>query len=447
MKKLIAMLLALAMIFCLVACSSSSDTAADASQTQTTQETKTEDSSTSNETESSSSDAVDTVKIGVFAAVSGVNSESGRQATLAAETAEWYINEVLGGISSLGGAKVETVMIDSTSDPSTASLPLEQALSNGGIVGIAGSAQSAIALTMLPILQKYQVPAVTASATNVTITEQGCEFIFQPAPKSNTFGDTKYEFLKYYADLKGIELSDLKFGIIYENSAWGSDTANSNRALVENYGLNLVYDENYEAGALTDATALVTKMKNAGVDILFPGCYANDAKLIMTACAAMDYMPIIFADGSAFTWPSLLNDLGDMVNGIISADGFVNDMVGAREFDEWQIINEHYEEVNGEFVPGQGGPTIMSYMMIYQALEQAGVADSVAVRDQLRTFNKDNCKWLSVFYGDVGYDETGADMGARPIMLQWQNRKPTCVYPEDAAASTVIDPLTLEPLK
>lgn len=447
MKKLIAMLLALAMIFCLVACSSSSDTAADASQTQTTQETKTEDSSTSNETESSSSDAVDTVKIGVFAAVSGVNSESGRQATLAAETAEWYINEVLGGISSLGGAKVETVMIDSTSDPSTASLPLEQALSNGGIVGIAGSAQSAIALTMLPILQKYQVPAVTASATNVTITEQGCEFIFQPAPKSNTFGDTKYEFLKYYADLKGIELGDLKFGIIYENSAWGSDTANSNRALVENYGLNLVYDENYEAGALTDATALVTKMKNAGVDILFPGCYANDAKLIMTACAAMDYMPIIFADGSAFTWPSLLNDLGDMVNGIISADGFVNDMVGAREFDEWQIINEHYEEVNGEFVPGQGGPTIMSYMMIYQALEQAGVADPVAVRDQLRTFNKDNCKWLSVFYGDVGYDETGADMGARPIMLQWQNRKPTCVYPEDAAASTVIDPLTLEPLK
>ena len=125
MKKLIAMLLALAMIFCLVACSSSSDKTADASQTQTTQETKTEDSSTSNETESSSSDAVDTVKIGVFAAVSGVNSESGRQATLAAETAEWYINEVLGGISSLGGAKVETVMIDSTSDPSTASLPLE----------------------------------------------------------------------------------------------------------------------------------------------------------------------------------------------------------------------------------------------------------------------------------------------------------------------------------
>ena len=81
-----------------------------------------------------------------------------------------------------------------------------------------------------------------------------------------------------------------------------------------------------------------------------------------------------------------------MVNGIISADGFVNDMVGAREFDEWQIINEHYEEVNGEFVPGQGGPTIMSIMMIYQAIEETGSTDPVVIRDQLRTYNKDNCK-------------------------------------------------------
>lgn len=448
MKKLIALLLALTMVLGLVACAGDTTTTDTTDTGSTTTDDSSSDTTTTDEGGSdTTASSDDPVQIGVFAAVTGVNSESGRQATLAAETAEWYINEQLGGIQSLGGRKVEMRIIDSTSDPSTSALPLEQALSEGGIVGIAGSAQSAIALTMLPILQRYQVPAVTASATNVTITEQGCEFIFQPAPKSDTFSDTKYEFLQHYAELQGLNLEDLKFGIIYENSAWGSDTANSNRSLVDTYGLNLVYDENYEAGSLTDATALVTRMKNAGVDILFPGCYANDAKLIMTACASMDYMPVIFADGSAFTWPSLLNDLGDMVNGIISADGFVNDMAGARNFDEWQIINEHYEEVNGEFVPGQGGPTIMSIMMIYQAIEETGSTDPVVIRDQLRTYNKDNCPWLAVFYGDVGFDETGANMGARPIMLQWQNNKPTCIYPADAAASTVIDPLTLEPLE
>jgi hypothetical protein len=143
--------------------------------------------------------------------------------------------------------------------------------------------------------------------------------------------------------------------------------------------------------------------------------------------------------------------MGSDVNGIVSADGFVNDMIGAREFDEWQVINEHYEEVNGEFIPGQGGPTIQSAMMIYQAIEETGSTDPVVIRDKIRTFNKENCPWLNVFTSgrdgkDVGFDETGANMGAQAIMLQWQNEKPTCVYPPEAAASKVIDPLTLEPL-
>jgi len=441
MKKFFALFLALIMALSLVACGGG----------KTEEPAKTDEPKTEEPAKTDEPAAPETVKIGFFGAVTGVNSESGRQCTLAAEAVEWYINEVKGGFSALDGAKVECVVIDSTSDAATASLPLEQALSEGGYVGIAGSAQSAIALTMLPILQKYQVPAITASATNITITEQGCEFIFQPAPKSDSFSATKFAFLEYYADLKGLNLEDLKFGIIYENSAWGSDTAKSNRALVDSFGLNLVYDENYEAGSLTDATALVTKMKNAGVEFLFPGCYANDAKLIMTAAKAMGYSPIIFADGSAFTWPSLLKDMGSDVNGIVSADGFVNDMVGAREFDEWQVINEHYEEVNGEFIPGQGGPTIQSAMMIYQAIEETGSTDPVVIRDKIRTFNKENCPWLAVFTSgrdgkDVGFDETGANMGAQAIMLQWQNEKPTCVYPPEAAASKVIDPLTLEPL-
>ncbi len=450
MKKLLAILLSLTMVFALFGCggsAASSEAPKEEEKKEEAAPAESKEEAKEETKEEAAAENPDTVTIGVFGAVTGVNSESGRQATLAAETAQWYINEVLGGVKALGGAKVECKVIDSTPDPSTATLPLEQALSEGGIVGIAGSAQSAIALTMLPIQQKYQVPAITASATNITITEQGCEFIFQPAPKSNKFAATKFEFLDYYAKLKGIDLSELKFGIIFENSAWGSDTASSNRALCEQGNLNLVYDENYEAGALTDATSLVTKMKNAGVDILFPGCYANDAKLIMTACAAMDYMPIIFADGSAFTWPSLIADLGDMVNGIISADGFVNDTVGARENPEWVKINEHYEEVNGEFIPGQGGPTIASIMMIYQALEETGSTDPTVIRDHIRTYNGDNCPWFKIFYGDVAFDETGADMGAVAIMLQWQNGKPTCVYPPGAAAADVVDPLTLEPIK
>ena len=454
MRKFIAVALSVMLAGSLVACggggaASTAESSAAASSAASSAEEKSEAPASSAAETSSAAEATestDKVVIGVFGAVTGVNSESGRQAIMAAEAGQWYINEVLGGIESLGGAQVECRVIDSTSDASTASLPFEQALSQGDICAVAGSCQSAIALTQLPILQKYQIPAVLGSAANGTITEQGCEFVFQIAPIMSAFAKIKLEFLEYYAELKGINIEDLKFGIVYENSAWGTDGAESSRKLCAERNLNIVYDENYEAGSLTDATSLVTKMKNAGVDVLFPGCYANDAKLIMTACAAMDYMPIVFGDGSAFTWPSLQKDLGEMVNGIISADGFCNDSIGCRENPEWQKINDHYEEVNGEFIPGQAGPTIASIMMIYQAIEELGSTDSVAIRDKLRTFNGDNCEWLNIYNGVQEFNENGLNAGAGPIMLQWQNEKPTCVYPLEAAANPVLDAKTLEPL-
>ena len=57
--------------------------------------------------------------------MSGPSAESGRQVKMAAETGTWYINEVLGGFKSLGGRKVEMVIVDSTSDAAQAAAPFE----------------------------------------------------------------------------------------------------------------------------------------------------------------------------------------------------------------------------------------------------------------------------------------------------------------------------------
>ena len=59
-------------------------------------------------------------------AITGNNAESGRQVTMAAETAEWYINNKLGGFPSLGGRPIKIDILDSTSDASQAALPLER---------------------------------------------------------------------------------------------------------------------------------------------------------------------------------------------------------------------------------------------------------------------------------------------------------------------------------
>ncbi len=87
-----------------------------------------------------------------------------------------------------------------------------------------------------------------ASAANGTITTQGCEFVFQPGCKSAQFAQQQLEFLQYLADLLGKPFDDLKVGIVYENSAWGEESAANGRKDIEAAGLQIAVDENYEAG-------------------------------------------------------------------------------------------------------------------------------------------------------------------------------------------------------
>lgn len=388
----------------------------------------------------------DPVKFLAYACVTGNNAESGRQVTMAAETAEWYINEKLGGFQSLGGRPIKIEVLDSTSDAATASLPLERALSDGGYAAVIGNSTSSIALTMLPILEKHQVPAITGAAANKAVSEQDASFVFQPAATSGSFIPTQLDFLEEYAENLGKDVKDLTLGLVYANDAWGTDQAQNSRTQVEERGLNLAIDESYEINSFTDASPLVTKLKNADVDVILPSSYPNDIKLIFTSMKSLDYSPLIVGGGAAMTWPSLLKDLGDDVNGITSVDSWCWDQKGALENDEWMEMNAYYEESYDEFIAGQSGPTLVSIMLAYEAIENIADTDPVLIRDELRRMTSDESKWFNVLNGYGDFDDvTGLNTDSRAVVMQWQNNKPTCIFPAESAASVMLNPETMEP--
>lgn len=439
-KRRLALFLALAMIaLTLAGCGGSSP-----SSTPAPVDNKNVDNANEGAKEPVSS--LEPVKFLAYACVTGNNAESGRQVTMAAETAEWYINNKLGGFKSLGGRPIEIEVLDSTSDAATASLPLERALSSGGYTAVIGNSTSSIALTMLPILEKYKIPAVTGAAANKAVTEQGASFVFQPAATSSSFIPTQLDFLEEYAGKLGKNIKDLKLGLVYANDAWGTDQAKNTRTQVEARGLNLVLDESYEINSFTDASPLVTKFRNAEVDVILPSSYPNDIKLIFTAMKSLNYSPLIVGGGAAMTWPSLYKDLGDDVNGITSVDSWCWDQRGAVENEKWMEMNKYYEDTYGEFIAGQSGPTLVSIMLAYQAIENIADTDPVKVRDELRNLNSDNTEWFKVLngYGDFD-DETGLNTGSRAIMMQWQNGKPTSIFPPEFATSELLNPETMKP--
>ncbi|MCL2852834.1 MAG: ABC transporter substrate-binding protein [Defluviitaleaceae bacterium] len=393
-------------------------------------------------------DGLEPVHFMAFAMMSGPNAESGRQVTMAAQTAEWYINEVLGGFPSLGGRPVQITVIDSTSDAAQASLPFEQALDSGNYSVVIGNSNSSIALVQLPIAERFEIPMITGAAANIAISQQGSTFSFQPAAVAATFIPLQFAFLEYYADLMGIDIYDLNIGLIYANDAWGTDNAQNTRNHIEERGLNLALDMAYEVATFTDATPLVTALMNAEVDVVLPSSYPSDLSLIFTAMGALNYNPLIVGGGAAMTWPSLFVDIGEAVNGLTSVDSWVWDQTGARVHEGMMMMNEWYEQQFGEFIPGQGGPTLTSIMTAYAAIERIGSDDPIAIRDELRRTDETVCDWFAIVNGFSAFDpETGQNTGALPVILQWQNNRPTAVFPPELAASELLNPQTMQPFE
>ena len=391
--------------------------------------------------------AGDTVELILYPSITGSGSTTGTMQSQAAQAAVDYVN-ANGGIKSMDGAQVELVIVDSGSDTSAAALPLQRALQeNQDAVAVIGHATSSICLVELEVLQEYGILGLTTSASNSAITTSGCEWVFQPAPYAQDFGAMQIEFLQYLCDnYLDKDLKDLNIGLVYENSAWGTQNAEGTVATLEEYNLEVAVDEPYEAGSLTDATSIITKMMNADVDVIFPSCYENDAKIIMTACQSLNYNPTILAGGSAFTWPSLARDLGDLVNGIYSTDNFVNDQSYAVNNDEFMEISKQYEDTYGDFLSGQGGPTAICTMLVLDMVDQLKTTDRTAIRDGIFAATSESNKWMATFNGENNIvDENGHNAGATPIVLQWQDGRPTCVYPTASANSPILDPNTLQP--
>ena len=406
LKKLLSTLLAAAMVLSLAACGQ--DTGRSPSPAPS--DTNTGDSAPA---------AGDTVKLILYTSITGSGSTTGTMQSQAAQAAVDYVN-ANGGIKSMDGAQVELVIVDSGSDTSAAALPLQRALQeNQDAVAVIGHATSSICLVELEVLQEYGILGLTTSASNSAITTSGCEWVFQPAPYAQDFGAMQIEFLQYLCDnYLDKDLKDLNIGLVYENSAWGTQNAEGTVATLEEYNLEVAVDEPYEAGSLTDATSIITKMMNADVDVIFPSCYENDAKIIMTACQSLNYNPTILAGGSAFTWPSLARDLGDLVNGIYSTDNFVNDQSYAVNNDEFMEISKQYEDTYGDFLSGQGGPTAICTMLVLDMVDQLKTTDRTAIRDGIFAATSESNKWMATFNGENNIvDENGHNAGATPIVL------------------------------
>lgn len=440
MKKLLACLLVVVMMMAtLVGCGGGAQKPAEEPSGDKAPVTAPEDTAAGEET---------VIQIGVYGCISGADAESGREDVNGVTAAVNWINDH-GGIKwGDGTAKFEIVKIDGTSDTSQAAMAMERAITNNDLKAIIGGSSSSFTVAAMPIVDQYKIPYFAGTSANLEVSQKGYSTFFQFFAKGFRYSEVQIEFLQILADYLEMDLADVKVGILYMNNAWGTDTSAESATLCADAGIEVAVNESYPATGLTDATTLITKLRDAGCNVVFPASQAQDTKLILQTMKSMNYDPLVIGSGSGFVFPTFYEDMGDAANGVFSSCSWNWNSSNVQENDFF--FNEFlpwYEENFNEFAPEQTGPCSIYMFILADILEEIQTTDSTAICDAMRALNADNCEWLRLIApgDDADIEDNGSNMNALACMVQWQDGKPRTVYPEVIAANPILDPETLEP--
>lgn len=309
------------------------------------------------------------IKIGVNLELSGAVSAYGIQEKEGIELAVKKINDD-GGIL---GKKIKLVIKDNKSETGEA-VSVAASLTNDGVVAIIGPATSGATKATIPNLTKAQVPAITPSGTDDAITvanETVQEFIFRTCYQDSFQGSI---LAKYASD----NLEGKKAVIIGDNSSdYGKGLT---KAFTDTFKGEIVANENFVEKD-KDFKATLTKIKDKEFDFIYIPGYYTEAGLIIKQAREMGItQPILGADG--FSDPKLVEIAGaENVNEVYYTSHFSENAPATDKVEGF--VKDFKAEYKGKTPSSFNALAYDSVYMLKDAIEAAGEADSVKIKDEL----------------------------------------------------------------
>src|SRR5450756_693373 len=218
------------------------------------------------------------VKIGVIYPSPRASAQIGVDAQKSFETAAEIINKDYDfdlplargeGLSGLGGAKVQLVFADHQADPQKGRAEAERLITQEKVCAIIGTYQSAVAVTVSQICERYQIPFISADNSSPSLHRRGLKFYFRAAPHDEMFSGAMFDFFDAMKK-KGTKIETLS--LFHEDTIFGTDSGNAQLKLANDRGYKIVADVKYRANS-PSLSAEVQQLKAANADVLMPSSY------------------------------------------------------------------------------------------------------------------------------------------------------------------------------
>ena len=384
------------------------------------------------------------VVIGVIYPLSGSSAQIGVDAQKAFETAAELINKNYDfdlplakgeGLSGLGGAKVRLVFADHQADPQKGRAEAERLITQEKVCAVIGTYQSAVAVTVSQICERYQIPFLSADNSSPSLHRRGLKYYFRAAPHDEMFSKAMFDF--FDAQKKGgAKIETLS--LFHEDTIFGTDSANAQTALAKERGYKIVADIKYRANS-PSLSAEVQQLKAANADVLMPSSYTTDGILLVKTMAELGYKPnAIVAQDAGFSEKALYDAVGDKLEGVISRGSFSLDLAEKRPM--VGKINEMFKAKSGKDFNDYSSRQFMGLIVMADAINRAKSIDGEKIREALVATDMPGEQTIMP-WKRVKFDDMGQNNDADPVLLQYVGGKFVTIFPSQAAVAKPIWPM------
>jgi len=337
------------------------------------------------------------IQIGVAGPLTGSNAAAGDQMKTGAAQAVADLNKA-GGVL---GKKITLTVADDACDPKQAVSVANQMVEKK-VVLVAGHYCSGSSIPASKVYLEEGILEISPASTNPKYTDEGGWGTFRVCGRDDQQGLVAGKYLAKH-------FKNDKIAILNDNTAYGKGLADETKKSLNAAGVKEVAFDAYTPGE-KDYSAVVSRLKEAGVTVIYIGGYYTEAALIIRQ-ATEQGMKATLVSGDALVTKEFWNISGPAGAGTLmtfSPDPRKNASAAkvVKEFMDQKIDPEGY--------------VLYTYATIQiwaEAAKKAKTTDPKKVAAML----KSGGPWTSVL-GPVNFDKKGDVTGGAYVMYKWDDK-------------------------
>jgi len=330
----------------------------------------------------SATSALADITVATVGPITGQLAALGEQYSQGAKKAIADINAA-GGVN---GEKLVLEIGDDACDPKQA-VSVANQMASKGVKFIAGHLCSGSSIPASKVYEEEGILMISPASTNPKLTDEGGWNVARVCGRDDAQGKVAGDFLaKNYAGKK--------IAIVDDKSAYGKGLADETRKAMNAAGLTEALNESINPGE-KDYSALVSKMKDAGVEAVYFGGYHPEAGLILKQMGEQG-LGAKMLSGDSMNSAELWTVAGEAATNLIFT--FAPD---PRNFASANAIVEEFKK-SGYDPEGYTLYTYAAFQMYQQAAAATGSTDNQKIAEWLRGGNT-----TKTVLGDITLDKKG----------------------------------------